>query len=106
MLQIRNLHYSIGDRLLLSGIDWMIQPGKRAALIGPNGTGKTTLLKILNDEIEYPAGTIIKPKGYRIGCLPQEEIELEGQSVLQTVLDGQEELIQFGRKQIAGLHNA
>ena len=105
MLQIRNLHYSIGDRLLLSGIDWMIQPGKRAALIGPNGAGKTTLLKILNDEIEYPAGTIIKPKGYRIGCLPQEEIELEGQPVLQTVLDGQEELIQL-EKQIAGLHNA
>jgi ATP-binding cassette subfamily F protein 3 len=105
MLQIRNLYYSIGDRLLLSGIDWMIQPGKRAALIGPNGAGKTTLLKILNDEIEHPEGTIIKPKGYRIGCLPQEEIELEGQSVLQTVLDGQKELIQL-EKQIAGLHNA
>ncbi len=105
MLQIRNLHYSIGDCPLLCGIDWMIQPGKRAALIGPNGAGKTTLLKILNDEIEYPAGTIIKPKGCRIGCLPQEEIEFEGQSVLQTVLDGQEELIQL-EKQIARLHHA
>jgi len=105
MLQIRNLHYSIGDRLLLSGIDWMIQAGKRAALIGPNGAGKTTLLKILNGEIEYPAGTIIKPKGCRIGYLPQEEIEFEGQSVLQTVLDGQKELIQL-EKQIAWLHNA
>jgi ATP-binding cassette subfamily F protein 3 len=104
MLQIRNLHYSIADRLLLSGIDWMIQPGKRAALIGPNGAGKTTLLKILNDEIEHPAGTIIKPKGCRIGYLPQEEIEFEGQSVLQTVLDGQKELLQL-EKQITWLHD-
>ena len=73
-------------------------------MIGPNGAGKTTLLKILNDEIEYPAGTINKPKNCRIGYLPQEEIEFEGQSVLQTVLDGQGELIQL-EEQIARLHD-
>ncbi|MCP4156478.1 MAG: ABC-F family ATP-binding cassette domain-containing protein, partial [bacterium] len=105
MLQIRNLNYSIGDRQLLSGIDWVIRPGKRTALIGPNGAGKTTLLRILNNEIECPAGSISKPKIYRIGYLPQEEVALEGHSILQTVLDGQEE-IKLLEKQIAQLHEA
>ncbi|MCP5102480.1 MAG: ABC-F family ATP-binding cassette domain-containing protein [bacterium] len=103
MLQIRNLNYSIGEHQLLSGVDWLIQPGKRAALIGPNGAGKTTLLRILTDEIEYHSGDVTKPKAYRIGCLPQEEIVLEGQSVLQTVLDGQQEIINL-EKQITNLH--
>lgn len=105
MLQIRNLYYSIGERQLLRGVDWIIQPGKRAALIGPNGAGKTTLLKIINHEIEYLSGSIIKPKEYRIGHLPQEEISLEGRSVLQTVRDGQEEVIHLER-QITRLHKA
>jgi len=105
MLQIRNLHYSIGDRKLLDGIDWVIQPGKRSALIGPNGAGKTTLLRILMNEIEPADGTVTHPKEYRIGCLPQEEIHLAGQTVLKTVLDGQEEIIRL-EKQIARLHEA
>lgn len=103
MLQIRNLHYAVGERQLLRGIDWIIQPGKRAALIGPNGAGKTTLLKIIDHEIEYLSGSIIKPREYRIGHLPQEEISLEGRSVLQTVLEGQKEVIQL-EKQISRLH--
>lgn len=105
MIHIRDLQYSIGERRLLAGIDWIIQPGKRTALIGPNGAGKTTLLRILMNEIEPGSGTISKPKVYRIGCLPQEEIPMEGQTVLQTVLDGQEEIIRL-EKQISQLHNA
>jgi len=105
MLQIRNLHYSIGDRKLLDGIDWVIQPGKRSALIGPNGAGKTTLLRILMNEIEPADGTVTHPREYRIGCLPQEEIHLAGQTVLQTVLDGQEEIIRL-EKHISRLHEA
>ncbi len=105
MLQIKDLHYHIGERQLLKGVNWMIQPGKRAALIGPNGAGKTTLLRILNGELEYHDGSIIKPKMYRIGYLPQEEIAMEGHSILQTVLDGQIEIIAL-EKEITRLHHA
>jgi ATP-binding cassette subfamily F protein 3 len=105
MLQIRNLHYSIGDRQLLSGVDWMIQPGRRAALVGPNGIGKTTLLRILVGEIEYSSGSIIKPKEYRMGYLPQEEIAVKGTSILDTVLEGQKEITRL-EAELAELHEA
>jgi ATP-binding cassette subfamily F protein 3 len=105
MLQIRDLHYSIADRQLLAGVDWMIQPEKRVALIGPNGIGKTTLLKIIIGELEYASGSISKPKEYRIGYLPQEEIEVKGTTALQTVLKGQKEL-NWLETQIAELHEA
>lgn len=92
MLTIQDLHYHIGDRDLLDGIDWQITPGNRTALVGPNGIGKTTLLKILNGDLEYHSGHISKSKDYLIGYLPQEEIAVPGTSILQTVLDGQKEI--------------
>ncbi len=104
MLQIRELSYSIGSRQLLDGIDWMIQPGKRTALIGPNGVGKTTLLRILNGDLEYASGKIIAPKEYRIGYLPQEELAVTGNSILDTVLEGQKEVKRLEQK-IAELHD-
>lgn len=104
MLQIRDLHYSIGDRRLLDGADWHIQPGKRAALIGPNGIGKTTLLRILTGQLEHGSGSIIKPKEYRIGYLPQEEITVKGTTVLQAVMQGQDE-VKWLEKQMETLHH-
>ncbi len=105
MFQVRNLHYSIGDRALLAAVDWNLQPEKRIALVGPNGSGKTTLLRILTGEIEPQAGTIIKPRNYIIGYLPQEEI-VEGQgSVLENALAGIPEIHELEHK-IHTLHAA
>ncbi|MEJ2636108.1 MAG: ABC-F family ATP-binding cassette domain-containing protein [Calditrichia bacterium] len=92
MIQIQNLRYQIGDRFLLAGVDWNLRSGKKIALIGPNGTGKTTLLRILNNELPYDSGSIIKPKNYRIGYLPQEEIAVGRGPVLTNVLQGQKEI--------------
>ena len=103
MLQIRDLSYFIGERRLLDGAEWLVQPGKRSALVGPNGVGKTTLLRILNGDLEYNSGSIITPKEYRIGYLPQEEIAVTGTSILQTVLEGQKEVKELEKK-IADLH--
>lgn len=105
MLQIKDLHYSIADRDLLAGIDWTIRKDKRTALIGPNGAGKTTLLRILIGEIEPAKGTVIKPKDFRIGCLPQEEISVGSGTILETVLAGQHEIAALENK-IHEIHQA
>ena len=104
MLQINDLHYSIGDRQLLTGVNWSISKGKRCALIGPNGAGKTTLLRILTGKLIYSSGSIIKPKGYQIGYLPQEEIAIGRGSILQNVLEAQKEILDIEKK-IKELYN-
>ncbi len=95
MLQIQNLSYSIGERDLLKEISWIINPGLRVALIGPNGAGKTTLLRILNGELETSRGNIVKPRTYKIGYLPQEEISVDTGSILSLVLEGHQEIIEI-----------
>ena len=103
MFQIKDLNYSIGERKILDGISWTVQPGQRVALIGPNGAGKTTLFRIVTEEIEAHSGTILKPKSFHIAYLPQEEIVVYGDTVLQTVLDGQKEISNL-EKRIKELH--
>jgi ATP-binding cassette subfamily F protein 3 len=105
MIQIKGLNYSIGGRRLMTDIDWVIKGNKRAALIGPNGTGKTTLLKILTGAVEQTGGAIAKPKNYRIGYLPQEEINVGSGTILETVLAGQTEIVALEEK-IEQLHHA
>jgi ATP-binding cassette subfamily F protein 3 len=105
MIQIQDLSYSIGGRRLMTDINWTIQPGKRSALIGPNGAGKTTLLRLIFGELQPDKGKINRPKEYHIGYLPQEEIEVRGDSVLDTALAGHKKISELEKK-IAETHHS
>lgn len=98
MIQIRNLSYSIGGRDLMTDVNWIIRPGKRSALIGPNGAGKTTLLRLIIGELQSDKGKVDKPRDYHIGYLPQEEIEVAGDSVLDTALAGHDKIAELEKK--------
>ena len=98
MLQIKDLCFAIGDRDLLQGVDWIINPGRRMALIGANGVGKTTLLRILTGSLSPDKGNINRPKHFRIGYLPQEEIVFGQGTVLQEAMKGREDLLLMERK--------
>ncbi len=98
MLQIRNLTYSIGTRVLLHEIDWNIPQSARVALIGTNGAGKTTLLKLMAGILPIQEGEILKPNRYQIGYLPQEEMEMESGVVLELVLQGNREILELEQK--------
>jgi ATP-binding cassette subfamily F protein 3 len=98
MIQIQDLSYSIGGQTLMTDVNWAIQPGKRSALIGPNGAGKTTLLRLIIGELQPDKGKINRPREYHIGYLPQEEIEVQGNSVLDTALAGHEKISELERK--------
>ncbi len=71
MIQISNLHKSYGSQILFDGIDLQMGRGERLGLIGRNGHGKSTLLKLILDEEHPDKGKIIFPRNYRIGHLAQ-----------------------------------
>ncbi|MGD0174573.1 MAG: ribosomal protection-like ABC-F family protein [Anaerolineales bacterium] len=81
MLSAIQINKSFGDNVILENVSFNLNPGDRLGLIGPNGCGKTTLLRILAG-IERPdSGTVRKPNNLRIGYLPQ-GLELpEGETI-------------------------
>lgn len=112
MIHLQRISFEIGERLLLDNIDWIIPEASRLALIGPNGAGKTTLFRVLNNEIQPNSGTIIKPKDYQIGYLPQEEIHFDDDTVLISAMKGKPELLSLAesieslREKLAGNEDA
>lgn len=71
MIQVVNLAKGFGTQLLFQDISFTIGKGERVGLVGRNGTGKTTLFKILLGEEHPDAGEVIVPKNYQIGTLKQ-----------------------------------
>ena len=87
MIRLNDISYSIGTRALFEDLNWTLGPGDRVALVGPNGTGKTTLLKVLLGELRPDGGTRVVSRGTRIGYLPQEAAEKFEGSVLDRALE-------------------
>ncbi|MES2503800.1 MAG: ABC-F family ATP-binding cassette domain-containing protein [Myxococcota bacterium] len=88
MLSATNISLSFGSKLLFKGLSFSLLPGERVALVGQNGAGKSTFLKLLTGQLELDAGSIDKAKGKRIGFLTQEpQLELE-QSVVHALRHG------------------
>jgi ATP-binding cassette subfamily F protein 3 len=71
-LQVNNLSKSFGARRLFSNVTFAVNPKECVALVGSNGCGKSTLMRIILEELSPDEGSITKPKESRIGYLPQE----------------------------------
>ena len=72
MLRLENISkiYPTGE--VLKDVNWEVKPGERIGLVGVNGAGKSTQLKIIQGEIEPTAGSVIRPNGLHIAALNQE----------------------------------
>ncbi len=80
MLSANQIHKSFGDSVVLDAITFNINPGDRTGLVGPNGCGKTTLLRILAGLDAPESGSVQKPNSLRIGYLPQGLVLPEGET--------------------------
>src|SRR5512145_974206 len=79
LITVSSLSKSFGAEDLFSGVTFSVAKGARLALVGPNGIGKTTLLRILIGEEEPSSGMVTRTKSLRIGYLPQEaDFKLQG----------------------------
>ena len=93
MLQLSGAGKRFGSKLLFEDADWLITPDERTALVGANGTGKSTLMKVLAgfDGLDY--GQVQRTRGMTIGYLPQDGLALAGRTVFEECLSVFDELL-------------
>src|SRR5579883_3024925 len=81
MIQLSGAGKRYGPKILFQDVDWMVTPNDRVGIVGANGTGKSSLLKVLAGLDGLDSGSITTQKGATIGYLPQEGLSLSGRSV-------------------------
>ncbi len=81
MIQLSSAGKRFGPKLLFDNLDWLITPNERVGLVGANGTGKSTLLKVLAGLESLDYGSIISAKNTTFGYLPQDGLQLSGRTV-------------------------
>lgn len=89
LLHVQGLRFAYGDGPeRVGGLDLILQRGQRVALLGPNGCGKTTLLRLFTGDLQPTAGTVIPHPKLRLAVLSQGRGELDGdRSVLDNLAD-------------------
>ncbi len=81
MIQLSGAGKRFGHKLLFENADWLITPHDRIGLVGGNGTGKSTLMKVLAGMDTFDYGSLVIAKGTSAGYLPQDGLTLSGRTV-------------------------
>ncbi len=92
MLTVNNVSMSFSDRKLYDDVNLKFTPGNCYGIIGANGAGKSTFLKILQGEINPTTGNVSMGPNERMSSLNQDHFAFDDQTVLNTVLQGHEKL--------------
>ncbi len=87
MIQLTGAGKRFGPKILFEELNWLITPKERVGIVGANGTGKSTLLKVLAGIESLDYGSINVMKGIRAGYLPQDGITLSGRTVFDECLN-------------------
>jgi ATP-binding cassette subfamily F protein 3 len=87
MLTVNNISFEFGGRYLYKNATWQINPGEKIGLVGLNGTGKSTLLRIINGEYAVESGEISKIRNLTIGFLNQDLLSFTShESILEVAM--------------------
>jgi ATP-binding cassette subfamily F protein 3 len=99
MISINNLSFDFGGRYLYQNSNWHIKPNERIGLIGLNGTGKSTLLRLINGEYQPTEGNISKPRDLTIGFLNQDQLSFQSDdTILNVALGAFEEALKIEKE--------
>lgn len=100
LLSAHNLTYSYGPKILFEKLDFVLSPGSRLGLLGLNGTGKTTLLKILAGELKPSQGTLKYADDLRIVYFDQQRFQLPANSTIRTALATHGDYVRYHGREI------
>lgn len=103
ILSIENLTKSYGDRILFSDLTLGVDEGEKIGIVAKNGTGKSTLLRILAGHEAPDSGTVTISRGIRVGYLEQLPDFRPGATVIEAALDGEGTLAETVREYIAAI---
>lgn len=96
---LQNVTFEFGARVIVEDATWHIQPGERIGLIGFNGTGKSTLLKLLVGEYQPSAGTVERSRTTTIGYLHQDLLSFDtNESILQVAMGAFQRVLQLEKE--------
>ncbi len=110
MLVLKNIHKRYGIRRVLEGVSFAVGEGQKVAIVGANGTGKSTLLKIIAGVETFEKGNLVLPNRILVGYLPQ-ETTVEGEETVleylerQSGLAEQKRIIEISVKQLDDPHH-
>src|ERR1700730_17884645 len=92
LISANNVSLQFGKRVLFDGVNITFNPGNCYGIIGANGSGKSTFLKIISVDWYTSAGSISVASGKRISVLKQDQFAFDDYTVLMTVVMGHKEL--------------
>lgn len=95
MINVTNVSLRFGERVLFQDVNLKFTPGNCYGVIGANGAGKTTFLRVLTGEIDANTGEVSIPKGIRVSVLKQDQYKYDEFGVIETVIMGNPRLFEI-----------
>ena len=95
IITLRDIHKAFGPEVVLDRLNLQLHPCEKVGMLGANGSGKSTILKLIIGKIDPDIGQVLRQKGLRIGYLPQEPAFSGDRTVLQEMHAGVEHLLRL-----------
>lgn len=99
MIDLSNISLQFNGKYLFKDINYRISSGDKISLVGANGTGKSSLLKIISGILEPESGEVLKQKRISIGYLPQENVTLSNKTLFAEALSALDDIIKLQEKE-------
>ncbi|HEX9253511.1 MAG TPA: ABC-F family ATP-binding cassette domain-containing protein [Ignavibacteriaceae bacterium] len=99
MIDLSNVSLQFGGKYLFKDVNYKISSGDKISLVGANGTGKSSLLKIISGSLQPESGEILKQKRISIGYLPQDHVTHIGKTLLEEASSALTDIIELQKKE-------
>ncbi|WP_434345313.1 ABC-F family ATP-binding cassette domain-containing protein [Myxococcus virescens] len=101
VIEAEGVNKAFGDRKVLDGVNFRLQRGERVGLVGPNGVGKTTFLRVLLGEVEPDGGKLVIGKNTKVAYYDQSRAQLDLEATVYEAASQGEDWVELGDQKIA-----